>query len=563
MGQMTKSVPNQFPPIMLPAQRRGLNSERASDHGRQNALRTVFGCRCARRRETRRLYHFHCFRSQALMLVIMLEAVLAGCATVDPRADYLRAAELIGERTGKSAVFDPQTDEAVAARITALLQDGLSVDGAVQVGLLNNRALQAAFLDIGVARADLVQAGLFTNPSLALAFRLPEGGGVTNFTFSLAQQIADLWQIPLKKQVAEEELTRVILATAHQAVQLAGDIRRQAYEVLASESVESVLTQNQQLIQQSADLILARFKAGEVSQFEVNLSRSGLVDVNLGLIQNRRDLALARSRLANTLGLSRWQSQWKLVGALPQPPAMALDFQNLLACGLTQRLDARSAEARVRSGEAAVRRELVGIFPHLAAGFELERLERRSLPNRTVAADTIRASVVALAPTAPTIQTAGERRIEKSQIIDAILGPSLDITLPIWDQNQAQIARARLESRRLRKEYEGVLDSISRDVDDALTGFLRAREIVAYYEQEALPLARANMETSMQAYRSGEQSIIVVTDAQEELLARLRGQITALRDLAVAVTDLEQSVGGRLPTALDATATQPSAAAEK
>ncbi len=39
--------------------------------------------------------------------------------------------------------------------------------------LLNNRSLQASFEEIGAAEADLVQAGLFTNPSLDAFLAFP------------------------------------------------------------------------------------------------------------------------------------------------------------------------------------------------------------------------------------------------------------------------------------------------------------------------------------------------------------------------------------------------------
>ena len=46
---------------------------------------------------------------------------------------------------------------------------------AIQVCLLNNPGLQAAFLDIGMARADVVQSGLLSNPSLTALVRFPTG----------------------------------------------------------------------------------------------------------------------------------------------------------------------------------------------------------------------------------------------------------------------------------------------------------------------------------------------------------------------------------------------------
>ena len=46
----------------------------------------------------------------------------------------------------------------------------LTGDSAVQIALLNNRALRATLEEIGISRADLIQAGLLRNPEFSAAF---------------------------------------------------------------------------------------------------------------------------------------------------------------------------------------------------------------------------------------------------------------------------------------------------------------------------------------------------------------------------------------------------------
>ena len=113
-----------------------------------------------------------CWRAKSVVLGLLV----AGC-TVKPGPDYRQAATLISQRTGAPEVYDPQSDGLVEQKLEALLARPLTVEGAVAVGLLNNRQLQSAFFTIGVSRADLVQAGLFANPSFTLLDRLPAGGG--------------------------------------------------------------------------------------------------------------------------------------------------------------------------------------------------------------------------------------------------------------------------------------------------------------------------------------------------------------------------------------------------
>jgi len=159
------------------------------------------------------------WRVPRLAFVTGLVAVsVAGCVTVNPDRDYQRAAGLIVERTGADYVYDPQAEDLIEEKVTSALADGLTIDEAIAVALLNNRAFQCAFREIGVSRADVVESGLISNPTLGLSLRFPEGGGLANLTLSLAQQLVDLWQIPVRKRIAEAQLERTLLLVAREAV---------------------------------------------------------------------------------------------------------------------------------------------------------------------------------------------------------------------------------------------------------------------------------------------------------------------------------------------------------
>ena len=94
---------------------------------------------------------------------------LLGCAAVDARPDYDRAAELITSATGEPEA-QPLDDESIRASTRdAMLQDGLTLDEVVKLALLNNPAMAVQFFEIGIARADLVQSGLFSNPTFGLS----------------------------------------------------------------------------------------------------------------------------------------------------------------------------------------------------------------------------------------------------------------------------------------------------------------------------------------------------------------------------------------------------------
>jgi len=82
-----------------------------------------------------------------------------------PRRGLLVVQELARQRVGHE-VRQVRTDDDEArlqAEIAQRLAQPLTVDDAIEVALVNNRGLRATYADLGIAEADLVQAGRLSN----------------------------------------------------------------------------------------------------------------------------------------------------------------------------------------------------------------------------------------------------------------------------------------------------------------------------------------------------------------------------------------------------------------
>lgn len=496
-----------------------------------------------------RAWHAFCKRTRIAkwLLALFLWIAVASCATVNPSLEHDRVHQIISQRSGAGEQYDPQLDELIEEKVHGLLAEGLSPDEAVSIALLNNKAFQAAFHEIGLSRADVVQSGLFSNPSLGLAVQFPEGGGRSKLTAGFAQQIADVWQIPVRKQVAQAQLEQVILSAADQALRLRADVKTAYYQTMAAVALEELAVENRRLVEQTVGLARARFEAGEVGLVEVNLVRVQLNNVQLEAISARRAREEAMNRLSRLLGLSRTVQVLTLNGSWPATLSLAAEEEQILLFALGQRLDSAVAALKVKAAQASLERECRNVFSNVMVGIEVERPESRAMPGRDILADTARESIGAGELTAPGIQSQSQRRQERSHIIDMMIGPSLNITLPIWDQNQAQIAKAEYRIHQLRASYEDMLDGVASEVTDALIALRTANELAKFYETQAIPLARQTIEVGRATYRAGEQSVLVLIEAEGALIAQQRAQVGVLRMAAQAQVELERAVGGRLP----------------
>jgi cobalt-zinc-cadmium efflux system outer membrane protein len=102
--------------------------------------------------------------------------LLPGCGSVNPRPSFHDVQQTVQSQTGHRVQWlqGGKEDRAVEESVAALLRQELTADAAVQIALVNNRSLQAELEEIGIAQADLVQAGLLKNPGFRASARFPD-----------------------------------------------------------------------------------------------------------------------------------------------------------------------------------------------------------------------------------------------------------------------------------------------------------------------------------------------------------------------------------------------------
>lgn len=476
-------------------------------------------------------------------MMIGLGWLLVGCAQVKPQADFARARQLITERTGVEAVYDPDVSCLTDEELDAILADGLTLDEGLRVALLNNRQLQAEFMSIGVAKADWVQAGLLSNPTLGLSAQFPEGGGRSNIQTAIAQNIMDLWQIPRRRKVAQATLDETILRIAHIAARLVTETKTAYFQAVAADELFTLARKNLELVSKSYEAVKAQREAGMASMLDENLARGQTLSAELGVRNARLAAANAKRRLAQLLSVGRNVDEVTFSDRLPDKFDHALVSEELIVLARNSRLDLRALESAVLARLADIDVEKLNVFPEVALGLGFERLERRAQPRQDIAADFIRTSIAEGALTVPQIESRRERRAAESEEIDTILGPTLNLTLPIFDQNQAQIAKAQYLHLQELKAYEALYIRIAQDIriaaDETATAFNNA----AYYRDELVPQSERNLEFANASYSAGQTNILTLIEAQRLSLEAQRGYIDVRLEASTAMSDLEQAIG--------------------
>ncbi|MHC4218129.1 MAG: TolC family protein [Planctomycetota bacterium] len=431
---------------------------------------------------------------------LALASLVGGCATVDPGPDYDRAGELIERSTGIRDVHNPQEPGPTVDELEGHLADGLALGEAVEIALLNNRQLQAAFLEIGIARADLVQSGLLANPSLGIAVLFPLGSGQTDLQAYLAQSIVELWQMPVKKRVAGHELEAKILHVARLAGELTAETKRAYYHAVATRELLTLAEENEGYLLQSYETLRVFREAGVASALDELLQLREAQQGRLSVREARLATANARRELARLLSLEADVDDLELTDPLPEPLSPAFDADVLIALARSERLDLHALSQSVLSGEANVEFQHARVFPDVSLG------------------------------------VGGER--EQNAV-----GPTVNLTLPIFDQNQAQIAKAEYAQLQSVRSYEDLYLSIAQDIRIAVDRAITRWGDFGLYRDELLPQSETNLELTETAYTAGTAGILTLLESQRALIDARREYVVAWGDAARSLSDLERAVG--------------------
>ena len=432
--------------------------------------------------------------SSTLGVTVLSLALAPACATraqLDPQAAVGR----LQERTGAVARVTGVTATEIPAGIR--LDDGLTPDESVAVALWNNAAFQVSASELGFARADLLEAGVLTNPVLSLLFPL----GPKQLETTLRWPVEVLWERP--RRVAAAELAAD--AAAQRLVQAGLDLVlavRMAYADLSlAADRERIATETAALLIRIDTLTQSRLAAGDIGTLDARAARVDAARAQQDAERGAYDVAIARDRLRLLLGLTADANPFEL--APPAVPAAACGpTADLLREALVARPDVRAAELGVEAAAARL-------------GWEKSRIL------------TLTAVLDA--------NGQGREGFE--------LGPGLDASLPIFNRNRGGRARASAELQRASAAYGAIQQQVALELRESSAQFDQARQSVAAWRDRVVTPLQANLTDAEQSFAEGDTSYLFVLENSRRLTeARVRErELTA--DEQRARARIERAVG--------------------
>ncbi|MFO0844604.1 MAG: TolC family protein [Gemmataceae bacterium] len=424
--------------------------------------------------------------------------LLAGCHAVPHAPDCSTVSGHLTQRVGHTVAC-----RAGPAVVTlppgACFEDGITEDEAVAIALWNNAAFQELLVDLGIARGDLIQAGLLPNPEFVYFWPMSEKPYKYLFDFP----IEALWLRPIRVRTAAREADRAAERLTQAGLDLMRDVRQAYADVALAHERERGAREGVRLRGQVADLAVKRFKAGDASEQEAATARIDAAQADQDAARVVADVPVLEERLRNLMGTGPIRGSLPL-DPLPPPACRTLDADALTQEAMATRPDALAAAEAVAAAEARLKFAKLGWVRFLGI------------------ADA----------------TSGKE--------SHVLGPAQRLTVPLFNWNQGNVARAEAELEKAVRNQKTVAYQIILDVQRAYAQFRQGCVELDVLLAKVRPELEGAVRRAQGAYREGNVAIFVVLETTRQLLDNQLREAQLHADLRRFWAELERSVGRRL-----------------
>lgn len=452
---------------------------------------------------------------------VVLPLIAAGCVTTDyaaKDAGFTNASLKSNEATGKQTVWvqNRQQAEAVRSRVKSLMaKKTIDVETAVQVALLNNKGLQAAYSELGESAADVWQTQLSVFPTFSVgltgigspgleAYRVIEG--------AIAANILALATYDKNIKLAETRFRQAQLTAALETISLASETRRAWITAVSAWENVGYLNQAKVAADAASDLAKKIGEAGSLPKADQAREHVFYAELTGETAKARLEAKLAKEELVRLMGLSGSDIDFQIPNRLPNLPKALIKRDDIEAEAIRKRMDLQVARLELQA---------------TAQSYKLEDVTR-------IVTD---------------IELVGtwekEREREDGRIVSDISRTAgLEFTIPIFDSGQARLRKGELAYMRAANQLAERAVNVRSEARSAYVSYKSNYDIARHYRNNVLPLRNAIEEQSMRSYNGMITSTFeLISDTREKIESTILA-VNAKRDFWLAEANLAPVIYG-------------------
>jgi outer membrane protein TolC len=437
--------------------------------------------------------------------------MLADCATFSPDGGIGPVATYATQELGKDVGAIRNKDDAIAARpaVERLLKRPLSADAAVQIALLNNRRLQAAYNELAVAEADLVQASLPPNPMFSL-LRIA-GSGELEIERRIIADILALATLPARSDIAADRFRQAQLRAIAETVRVATETRRAWVRTVAANETGRFLAQAQTAAESATQLARRLGESGALNKLDQARDQVFYADLTAQVGIARQRAESERERLIRLLGLWGGDLNFRLANALPSLPARPRALPAVETEAVRRRVDLQIARIEADT---------------LAKSYGLTNAAR--FINLLEVSGVSKSS-------GPPEATVRQRGIE------------VDFQIPLFDFGEVRVRDAEQTYLAAVNRLTDKAIVVRSEARDAYRVYRASYDIAAHYQREILPLRKFISDETLLRYNAMQIDVFSLLAEARQRIGATTAAIEAQRDFWLANTNLAVAITGTGP----------------
>lgn len=383
----------------------------------------------------------------------------------------------------------------------------LTADEAVRVALLNNRELRATLQEVGVARGDLVQAGLLPNPEVEVEVT-PRQAALdhTRIELSVEYDLTSAILAPLRERAAQGDLEAARYRAAGAALEVGYSARAAFYAAQASQQRLAVASRALDTFAAGRDAARALFEAGNTPELDAATQEAAYEAARITASQIELELLERRERLNRLLGLAGPETAWRIRADLPAADADLAVPPRAEARAIKASLELAEMRARLEAaaGRAGLSRT-EGALPDIALGVRTEREDQ---------AWTV--------------------------------GAGLRLTLPLFDRRQGAAMAREAAFDGLLERYHGLAIDVRSALREARARLMSAHSRARHYQAVVIPARKRVADQTLLQYNAMQLGIFQLLEARRGQLDAELAEIEARREYWTARAAFEALLAGRL-----------------
>jgi cobalt-zinc-cadmium efflux system outer membrane protein len=427
----------------------------------------------------------------------------ASCASVPRDAGRDEVQEALRLRGAPPIDWNARPLDSEDERVAGMLADELTADEAVAIAMVNSPRLQVTLAELGIARADLIEASTISNPIFEFEIRFP-GEPYRPYELRLAQSLIELIQLPRRRALGRAAFDAARMRVSSEVLRFAGDVRSAYFDAIAATQTVELSRTTAEAARAAAEVAIRQHAAENISDLDLENEQALYEQAKLDLSRAERQLLLAREALVRAMGLRDPNVQVTVPMDFPALPEKELTHAQLEELAAAQRLDLAIARSEVDLAKRRIPLARLEVLEETVVDFHYER------------------------------EPGGERT----------KGPGIEFPIPIFNTGRA--ARTRAEAEYVRARYtlaalEAESGSLLRAAGSALA---ETRARVEYYRDVVVPRRRRIVELTKLEHNAMFVGVFQLLQAKQNELRARRDFIEAQREYWGARMNLDRALQG-------------------